>query len=211
MAQIILRFPFTGWWMARNSPARRVPSHGTWWAGTGYAIDFIGLDDEGKRAPWGFASTFGTEPNEKFPGFGRDVIAPCSGTVVLTYDGLPDHLARRSQFHLVHYMLGQKKRFDEGGAHEITGNMVMIETETREYVSMMHLQHKSVVVREGQRVEEGELLGKCGNSGNSTQPHVHMQVTDRAELIDSVAIEMAFLNQQGEPWMPGENEKFFVE
>ncbi|WP_257160067.1 hypothetical protein [Corynebacterium cystitidis] len=57
--------------MARNSPARRVPSHGTWIAGTAYAIDFIGLDDEGKRAPWGWASTFGTEPNEKFPGFGR--------------------------------------------------------------------------------------------------------------------------------------------
>lgn len=180
-------------------------------AGTAYAIDFIGLDDEGKRAPWGWASTFGTEPNEKFPGFGREVLAPCDGTVVHTFDGASDHVARRSQFHLVGYMLGQKKRFDEGGVHGITGNMVILETDGGEFVSLMHLKKGSVAVEVGQRVTVGQKVGLCGNSGNSTQPHVHMQVTDRAELLESAAIEMAFRNQHGEPWMPGENERFFVE
>lgn len=208
----ILRFPFTGHWLARNSPARRVPSHGTWIGGSGYAIDFIGLDSDGRLAPWGFASTFLTEPNHKFPGYGRAVVAPCAGVVVSLYDEALDHVARRSQFHLIGYALGQKKRFTEGGVHGITGNMVTIDAGDGVFVSVMHLQKDSLVVKVGQRVVAGELLGRCGNTGNSTQPHVHLQVTDSADLLNATAIEVAFVGGgHSEPWLPGENEKFFVD
>ncbi|MHA2789438.1 M23 family metallopeptidase [Corynebacterium sp. S7] len=205
----ILRFPFTGHWLARNSPARRVPSHGTWFGGSGYAIDFIGLDDRAKLAPWGFASTFLTEPNHRFPGFGRPILAPCDGIIEAAHTQAHDHVARRSQFHLVGYMLGQRKRLREG-THAITGNMVMIKTLHDEYVSLMHLQHDSVNVVVGQHVSAGDLLGRCGNTGNSTQPHVHIQVTDSSDLLNANALEMAFLDAgRAEAWLPGENEKFY--
>lgn len=208
----ILRFPFTGHWLARNSPARRVPSHGTWLGGSGYAIDFIGLDARGRTAPHGFASTFMTEENYKFPGFGRAILAPCSGVVVHAHDGEADHVARRSQIHLIGYALGQKRRFEEGGVHAITGNVVTIDAGDGMFVSLVHLQQGTQVVDVGQRVVAGELLGRCGNTGNSTQPHVHVQVTDSPNLLHSNSVELAFLGGgRDEPWIPGENEKFFVD
>ncbi|SYZ32710.1 hypothetical protein [Propionibacterium australiense] len=48
---IVGRLPFSGRWLARNSPARRVPSHGTTLLGVTYAIDFIAVDDLGRTAP----------------------------------------------------------------------------------------------------------------------------------------------------------------
>ncbi|WP_216843769.1 hypothetical protein [Phytoactinopolyspora alkaliphila] len=56
---VVLGFPFRGRWLARNSPARRVPSHGTHAFGVTYAIDFIAVDDRGQprghRARWRWA------------------------------------------------------------------------------------------------------------------------------------------------------------
>ena len=51
VAPVELAYPFTGRWLARNSPARRVPSHGTHVMGTTYAIDFIAVDERGRSAP----------------------------------------------------------------------------------------------------------------------------------------------------------------
>ena len=48
---VMLDLPFRGRWMARNSPAKRVPSHGTHLLGTTYAIDFIAVDERGRSAP----------------------------------------------------------------------------------------------------------------------------------------------------------------
>ena len=56
----LLALPFTGRWIARNSPARRIPSHGTDLLGERYAIDFIGVDERGRSAAtrrWGSPTT----------------------------------------------------------------------------------------------------------------------------------------------------------
>ena len=47
---IVISLPFEGLWLARNSPARRVPSHGTDLLGERYAIDFIGVDHRRRTA-----------------------------------------------------------------------------------------------------------------------------------------------------------------
>src|SRR5690606_23743425 len=88
---LVLDYPFTGRWLTRNSPARRVPSHGTHLMGTTYAIDFIPVDDHGRSAPWSWRAAVATEPPEAFVGFGRPVLAPCAGRVVVAHDGEPDH------------------------------------------------------------------------------------------------------------------------
>lgn len=122
---LVLDFPFRGRWLARNSPARRIPSHGTHLLGTTYAIDFIAVDGAGRPAPLTWRSLLSDEPPEGFYGFGAPIMAPASGEVVLVHDGEPDHEARRSQLTLLPYALGQAQRV-RAGAAAIAGNHAVL-------------------------------------------------------------------------------------
>ena len=185
--------PFTGKWKVENSPLRRVPSHGTHLLATTYAIDFVGVDDAGRTAPAvSWRSAFATEPPELFFAFGRQILAPVSGTVVAVHDGEDDHRARRSQLALIPYVLGQPARL-RSGIEAIGGNYILIATEDgRAVVGVMHLQLGSVRVAAGSRVSEGEHIGACGNSGNSTQPHVHLQAMDAADPRTARGLPLSF-------------------
>jgi hypothetical protein len=202
---VILRFPLTGRWLARNSPARKVPSHGSHLLGTTYSIDLIGVDEQGRSAPWGWATAFATERPEKFAGFGRPVLAPVDGRIIAAHDGEEDHVARRSRLTLAPYVLTQLSRYRRGGITAITGNHVIIDAGGH-YVSMVHLRRGSVRVRRGQQVVAGEQVGECGNSGNSTQPHLHIQVTDSPDWENCRGLPMAFRFPDGSVGMPGEGE-----
>lgn len=189
---IEVSFPFTGRWLTENSPARRVPSHGTDMFGGAYAIDFVGVDDKHRTAPGTSWRTFlATEPPEIFHAFGRPVLAPASGTVVRVHDGEPDHEARRSQLALVPYALTQGQRLREG-IHAIAGNHVVIQLDGGAALALAHFKRGSLRVSPGDRVAEGQHIGDCGNSGNSTQPHVHMQVMDDADLDIARGLPMVF-------------------
>lgn len=174
--------PFAGRWKVENSPKRRVPSHGTSMLGTAYAIDFVGVDDNGRTAPGvSWRTAFATEPPEQFFAFGREILAPVTGRVAAVHQGEPDHEARRSPVSLLPYALGQASRLRRG-LGSITGNCVIIAPRASgAFVAVMHLQAGSIRVSVGQDVTEGERIANCGNSGNSTQPHVHMQAMDRLD------------------------------
>lgn len=135
---------------------------------------------------------FATEPPELFFAFGRPIPAPGSGTVVDVHDAELDHEGRRSQLALVPYALGQAARLRQGvGA--IAGNYVIISlSESGAFVALTHFQAGSIRVSVGQKVVEGQHIADCGNSGNSTQPHVHMQVMDSADLSVARGVPMAF-------------------
>ena len=159
---------------ARNSPARRVPSHGTHLMGTTYAIDLVPVDEAGRSAPWHWRALVSTEPPERFVGFGAPVLAPCTGRVVVAHDGEPDHEARRSQLALAPWWLAQGRRV-RGGAAAIAGDHVVIALAAGgPFVLVAHLRRSLVTVGVGDRVRAGAVIGACGNSGNSTQPHVHL-------------------------------------
>jgi hypothetical protein len=57
---------------------------------------------------------------------------------------------------------------------KLLGNYVILELETRTYLVIAHLQNGSVAVKTGDAVSEGQLLGRCGNSGNTSEPHIHI-------------------------------------
>lgn len=200
---VVLEFPFVGRWLARNSPARRVPSHGSHLLGTTYSVDLIGVDGRGRSAAWSLSSAFGTERPEIFTGFGRPILAPTAGRVVAAHDGEPDHVARRSQLTLATHYFGLRARLRRG-ITAITGNYVTIETATGVFVTLVHLKHGSVEVAVGEQVDVGQQLEECGNSGNSTQPHV--QVTDTSEWETCRGLPMVFRMPDGSVGMPEENE-----
>jgi len=54
------------------------------------------------------------------------------------------------------------------------GNHVVIQMETGTYLLIAHLKHGSVLVKTGDTVEEGQTIGECGNSGNTSEPHIHI-------------------------------------
>jgi hypothetical protein len=190
---IDLALPFGGLWLAQNSPSRRVPSHGSDRFGERYAIDFVGVDDRHRTAAvrdW--RTVVAVEPSARFFGFGRPILAPGSGVVVDAHDGERDHEGRRSQLALLPYAWGQAARLREGiGA--IAGNYVTIALAgSSGFVALAHLRAGSLRVRVGQHVLQGEQIADCGNSGNSTQPHVHVQAMDSDDLSVARGVPMMF-------------------
>src|SRR5699024_10776593 len=100
--------------------------------------------------------------------------------------------ARRSQLTLVPYAVGQAGRLRRGPA-AVAGNYVVIRDDVSGmFVVMAHLRDGSQRVRVGDQVRRGGVVAQCGNSGNSTQPHVHLQVTDSADLTVARGVPVAF-------------------
>ena len=132
-----LRYPFRGRWLVQNSPANRVPSHGTPMFATSYAIDFVPVDAGGHSAPFTLTSLVSPEAPERSPGFGRAILAPGSGVVVAVHDGEPDHEAFRG-LPSIGYALTQRRRAAQGWAG-LAGNHVVIELARREKFTVRQL------------------------------------------------------------------------
>jgi hypothetical protein len=185
-----LAYPFRGRWLVRNSPADRVPSHGTTLFASAYAIDFVPVDERGRSAWFSLASLLRPEPPERFSGFGRSLTAPARGVVVAVHDGELDHQAFRG-IPSIRYALTQQQRADNGWSG-LGGNHVVIEVGAGAFVALCHLRQGSIRVSLGQPVALADEIGQCGNSGNSTEPHVHVQAMDALDLSHARAIPISF-------------------
>jgi len=195
----VLTLPFRGTWLARNSPARKVPSHGTHLFATTYAMDFIAVRGRRTAAIRDWRTLLAREPVDRFYAFGQPILAPAAGRVVSVLDGVPDLVARRSQVSRVPYVLTQGSRARRGAAG-IAGNHVILElADGAGFVVLAHLRAGSVRVREDEVVATGHVLGDCGNSGNSMQPHLHIQVMDGVDPFTARGRPMAFREYQVRP------------
>ncbi len=190
---VVLALPFRDRWLVQNSPATHVPSHGTDLLGTRYAIDFVGVDARRRTAVGAdWRTVLATEPPERYIGFARPILAPADGVVVLAHDGEPDHAGRRSPVSLLPYALGQAARLRAGLA-AIAGNHIVIQLATGgSYLALAHLRTGSLTVAVGDAVATGKPVAECGNSGNSTQPHLHLQVTDGPDLHTARGVPLQF-------------------
>ena len=202
----MLCYPLRGPWRVENSPANRVPSHGTDAFGSSHAIDLVPVDEHGRSAPRTWRGLLSHEPPDVFVGFGRSILAPVSGRVEAVHDGEPDHEGRRSQLTLVPYMLGQARRARRGPVG-LAGNHVVIALDAKgPFLLLAHLQRGSVQLQPGQLVNVGDSVGRCGNSGNSTQPHLHLQVSDSTDWTAARGLPIVFRRENGSTWLPTNNE-----
>lgn len=76
------------------------------------------------------------------------------------------------------------------------GNYVIIKHENGEYSMLAHFKQSSILVKEGQKVMQGEIIGLCGNSGNSSEAHIHFQVMDSPDLYTSRSIRIQFADEE---------------
>ena len=125
-----------------------------------FAIDYVQLYDNGRT--WKDDQLV----NENYRCHGADILAVADGVVVGTKDGIPENVP------------GITSRAVPITLETVGGNYVMLNIGEGVYVFYAHLIPGSLRVAVGDRVRKGDLLGLVGNSGNSTEPHLHIHVAD---------------------------------
>lgn len=177
--------PVTGRWTALNSPADKVPSHGTHVYGQTYAIDIVaepGAGDElADRPPFRWVWPV-FRRNRAFPAFGVPLLAVADATVVRASDGQRDHLSRNSLPALAYLMLVEGAIRSILGVHRVFGNHVILDLGDGTYAAYAHVRRGSLLVKAGDTVRAGQEIGRVGNSGNSSEPHLHLQLMDGPDL-----------------------------
>ncbi|HEV8543491.1 MAG TPA: peptidoglycan DD-metalloendopeptidase family protein, partial [Verrucomicrobiae bacterium] len=133
-----------------------------------FAFDLVGVGDDGKTQRGD-----GTR-NEDYSAFGREVLAPAEGTVVTVIEGVPDNTPGSLN------------------PYSAVGNCVMIQHREDEVSVLAHFKRGSIVIKVGDKVKRGQLLGECGNSGNSSEPHLHYHLQNSPVLQDGLGIKCVF-------------------
>lgn len=169
--------PIRGRWTALNSPATKVPSHGIRAYGQAFAIDVLRPrpPDAPARIRWGV----GMRRPDRFPSFGAPVLAVADGTVVRASGRQRDHRSRESWPALVYMLIVEGAARELGGAPFVLGNHLVVDHGDGVYAAYAHLRRGSLLVGEGDRVTAGQHIADVGNTGNSTEPHLHVQLMDR--------------------------------
>jgi urea transporter/murein DD-endopeptidase MepM/ murein hydrolase activator NlpD len=134
-----------------------------------YGYDFVITDDAGR--------TFQGDGTrlENYHAYRKPVLSPVRGWVVKTVGNFPDNPPARV------------------AENERSGNLVLIKDARGFFVKLCHFADKTLRVKEGEWVERGQVLGLCGNSGYSPQPHIHVQV-QMGESGSAATIPFSFVN-----------------
>ncbi|GAA1055837.1 hypothetical protein GCM10017608_15070 [Agromyces luteolus] len=211
---VVIDFPLRGeGWLAVTTPAARVPSHGTDLLGQRYAYDFVRVDARPGRhehpgSPWRVAAA-GAVTSE-FHAWGAPIHAPFDGEVVAASDGM----AERDRVHPLREAARAARTaatFAPERIPEIMGNHVILRAQHERgpggrdvFCGVAHLVPGSVAVAAGDRVRAGDLLGRVGHTGNSTSPHLHIQLMDSTDLMSARGLPLAFRGyevERGGTWV----------
>lgn len=112
--------------------------------------------------------------NDNYYAFNREVTAPADGKVIKVVHHLKDNIP------------------GEMNELEPAGNLIIIEHTNNEYSLVAHLKNNSSLVQEGDKVQQGDVIARCGNSGNSSEPHIHFQVMDSPDYMNCKSIRIRF-------------------
>lgn len=169
--------PFEGEWIVINGCFTKEFSH-SWDIPTQrYAYDFIMLDESGK------SYIDDSKQVENYYCYDKAILSPADGVVQEIVNNAEDSI-----------ILGNGKFFNR--ARHIAGNYIVIKHGENEYSTLAHLKRDSIVVKVGEKVLRGQKIATCGNTGNSTEPHLHFQLQDGLGSYDSAGLPIRFSNIQ---------------
>jgi murein DD-endopeptidase MepM/ murein hydrolase activator NlpD len=162
-----LYLPFSGEWMVIWGGRYLYQNQHNGVANQYYAYDFRINRDRQSHSGDGTA-------NAQYFCFNAPVLAPGAGRVIEVENGIEDNLP---------------------GARDtvrLAGNHVIIDHGGGEYSMLAHFKKGSIAVRPGDSVSIGSEIGRCGNSGNSSEPHLHFQMQNAAGLLQSTGLPTQF-------------------
>jgi murein DD-endopeptidase len=164
-------------WVAGNGPShtsghRRalIPVRGRPAIAQRFAIDWVRLRPGGKTFAGDRAS------NRSYRAYGAEALAVADGVVVAIKDGIPENAP------------GPTSRAVPMTLETLGGNHVVLDIGGGRYALYAHFQPRSLRVKRGDRVRRGQVLGLVGNSGNSTEPHLHFHVSDSPSPLGSEGV-----------------------
>jgi len=195
--------PLTGaGWTPGNTPSLHSHHRMGLWVVEGeariarrYAIDWKKFDSQGKA--------YAGDPRDvrAYYAYGQQVLAVAGGIVVAARDGFPDNVPKTE----AGFEPARPVTLETVG-----GNQVIIDLGSGQYAAYYHLQPGSVSVKAGQRVRRGAPLGRIGNSGDARWPHLHFQLTDRADAMASEGLPYVFdhyrVKAPGQDWQARSDE-----
>ncbi len=133
-----------------------------------FAFDFLGVGADGNTRK-GNSNT-----NEDYNAFGREIDAPADGTVTDVITGVRDNVPGSMN------------------PYSALGNAVFIQHSDYEVSVLAHLKLGSINVKIGEKVLAGQKIGLCGNSGNSSEPHLHYHLQNTPIIQDGTGIKCYF-------------------
>jgi murein DD-endopeptidase MepM/ murein hydrolase activator NlpD len=154
--------PFVEQWHIHRGGVTKNDSHSWRVIGQRFAYDFVVRKAGSTHRHRGHRL-------EDYHAFGRPVVAPADGRVIAAVDRHRDHPRPGTGW-------------IDWRATDIRGNHIVLKHAMGGFSLIAHLRLGSCRVKPGDRVCRGDVLGECGNSGHSTEPHIHFHVQDRASF-----------------------------
>jgi murein DD-endopeptidase MepM/ murein hydrolase activator NlpD len=107
--------------------------------------------------------------------YGMSVLAPGRGKIIQVIDGSIDCIPGE---------------FDRSVG---VGNAVIIDHNNGEYSVLCHFKYNSIKVKVGDDIQQGEMLGLCGNTGNTSQPHIHFHLQNKPLMHQAGSLPAKFV------------------
>jgi hypothetical protein len=169
-------------WVAGSAPSNSSPHRrtiiiydGKPYIAQRYAIDWVQFGDDNR--------TYSGNPkdNRSYHCFGLEAYAVADATVVEVKDGIPENVPTENPAVPINF-------------ETVAGNHVNLDLGGGVYAMYAHLQPGSIRVKLGDHVTSGQVIGLVGNTGNSSEPHLHFQLMNHNSPLASEGVPYTFTN-----------------
>jgi murein DD-endopeptidase MepM/ murein hydrolase activator NlpD len=164
-----LRLPFRGEWVVFWGGRTMQENHHAAVRSQRFAYDLLIVRDDSTHRGDG-------KQLADYYSYGEPVLAPAAGTIVRLEDGRPD------------------QEFGTTDPAQPAGNYIVIDHGDGEFSLLAHLQPGSLQVKKGDHVQEGDVLARCGNSGNTSEPHLHYHLQNGPDMSDADGLPAFFID-----------------
>jgi murein DD-endopeptidase MepM/ murein hydrolase activator NlpD len=165
-----LRLPFKGKWLVFWGGDTREQNQHHDAPNQRFAFDFVQVDATGKT------HKNQRTRNEDYFAFGQEILSPADGVVTDVIQGVADNTPGSMN------------------VYSALGNAIYIKHRDNEVSILAHFKQGSIRVKVGDKVKKGQVLGLCGNSGHSSEPHLHYHLQNTSIIQDGKGIKCHFTN-----------------